>query len=181
MQRKTTVSRSRRCRSNGAWKRPLRNIRVEVFVKSHTKPLLEIYRWQADAACRGMDSSVFFSPTGERGDARRRREEAARAICRSCPVSSPCGLFAETSRQADDVWDGLTEAERQEKGPGRPSPLRRPAAHGGRTSTVICHRDDRHQDPSHSTGEATGGVARLVAPRPAPPASWSRCWPSPSA
>ncbi|WP_225102737.1 WhiB family transcriptional regulator [Streptomyces sp. CoH27] len=83
-------------------------------MKSRTKPLLEIWKWQADAACRGMDSSVFFSPTGERGTARRRREEAARAICRPCPVSSACGLFAEASRQAYGVWGGRTESERQE-------------------------------------------------------------------
>ncbi|WP_433453965.1 WhiB family transcriptional regulator [Streptomyces sp. CA-142005] len=47
-----------------------------------TKPLSEAWKWQADAACRGMDSSVFFSPTGERGPARRRREEAARSRTR---------------------------------------------------------------------------------------------------
>ncbi|UXY24119.1 WhiB family transcriptional regulator [Streptomyces cynarae] len=84
-------------------------------MKSQTKPLLEIWKWQADAACRGMDSSVFFSPTGERGAARRRREEAARAICGSCPVSSACDLFAKASRQAYGVWGGRTEAERREK------------------------------------------------------------------
>ncbi|MYX62773.1 WhiB family transcriptional regulator [Streptomyces sp. SID8382] len=53
-----------------------------------------------------MCPSVFFSPTGERGPARRRREEAARAICRSRPVSSACGLFAEASRQAYGVRGG---------------------------------------------------------------------------
>ncbi|WP_316742235.1 WhiB family transcriptional regulator [Streptomyces sp. MK7] len=71
-----------------------------------------MWKWQADAACRGMDSSVFFSPHGERGLARRRREESARAICRTCPVSSPCALFAEASREPYGVWGGCTEAER---------------------------------------------------------------------
>ncbi|MET8403625.1 WhiB family transcriptional regulator [Streptomyces sp900116325] len=77
-----------------------------------------MWGWQADAACRGMDSSVFFSPHGERGRARRRREEAAREICRSCPVSSPCGLFADDSRQFYGVWGGYTAAERNERAPG---------------------------------------------------------------
>ncbi|WP_327371159.1 WhiB family transcriptional regulator [Streptomyces sp. NBC_01217] len=84
-------------------------------MKSRTNPTLETWGWQADAACRGMDSSVFFSPHGERGRARRRREEAARAICRACPVSAPCGLFAENSRQPYGVWGGYTEAERDER------------------------------------------------------------------
>ncbi|GGT58607.1 hypothetical protein GCM10010207_67910 [Streptomyces atratus] len=81
--------------------------------KPQTKPLLRVWEWQAGAACRGMDSSVFFSPTGERGHTRRRREEAARAICRRCPVSDPCGLFAMTSDQNFGVWGGRTEAERR--------------------------------------------------------------------
>ncbi|MEV5667165.1 WhiB family transcriptional regulator [Streptomyces flaveolus] len=53
-------------------------------MKARTKPLLRVWEWQADAACRGMDSAVFFPPAGERAMARRRREDAARAICRSC-------------------------------------------------------------------------------------------------
>lgn len=81
--------------------------------KPQTKPLLRVWEWQADAACRGLDSSGFYSPTGERGHARRRREEAARAICRRCPVSDPCRLFAVTSDQRFGVWGGRTEAERR--------------------------------------------------------------------
>ncbi|MEU9671181.1 DUF6510 family protein [Streptomyces bobili] len=36
---------------------------------SRLVPLLDIGQWQADAACQGMASTVFFSPTGERGPA----------------------------------------------------------------------------------------------------------------
>ncbi|TWV44420.1 WhiB family transcriptional regulator [Streptomyces misionensis] len=82
-------------------------------MKTRTKPLARMWEWQAEAACRGMDSSVFFSPAGERGRARRHREEAARAICDSCPVSGPCGRFALTSQQFYGVWGGYTEAERR--------------------------------------------------------------------
>ncbi|MCG8965241.1 WhiB family transcriptional regulator [Streptomyces sp. CL12-4] len=85
-------------------------------MKTLTKPpLLEVWEWQADAACRGMDSSVFFSPAGERGNARRRREEAARAVCRRCPVSDPCRRFAMTSAQHYGVWGGQTETERRSR------------------------------------------------------------------
>ncbi|MEU5080771.1 MULTISPECIES: WhiB family transcriptional regulator [Streptomyces] len=82
-------------------------------MKTMTKPLLSDWTWQADAACRGMDSSVFFSPTGERRRARRQREEAARAICRGCPVIGPCARFAQASQQHYGVWGGHTEAERR--------------------------------------------------------------------
>ncbi|MCG8965851.1 WhiB family transcriptional regulator [Streptomyces sp. CL12-4] len=82
-------------------------------MKTRTKPLLRVWEWQADAACRGMDSAVFFPPAGERGTARRRREDAARAICRDCPVSGPCGRFALGSQQHYGVWGGHTETERR--------------------------------------------------------------------
>ncbi|WP_406433390.1 WhiB family transcriptional regulator [Streptomyces sp. NBC_01589] len=82
-------------------------------MKIRTKPLLQEWEWQADAACRGMDSSIFFPPTSERARARRQREEAARAICHSCPVSGPCGRFAQTSHQYYGVWGGRTETERR--------------------------------------------------------------------
>ncbi|MER7195140.1 WhiB family transcriptional regulator [Streptomyces flaveolus] len=82
-------------------------------MKTRTKPHLRVWEWQADAACRGMDSAVFIPPAGERGPARRRREDAARAICGSCPVSGPCGRFALASRQYYGIWGGYTETERR--------------------------------------------------------------------
>lgn len=82
-------------------------------MKPRTRPLLRVWEWQSDAACRGMDSSVFFSPESERGRTRRRREEAARAICHKCPVSGPCGRFAQASQQDYGIWGGSTEEERR--------------------------------------------------------------------
>jgi WhiB family redox-sensing transcriptional regulator len=80
------------------------------------KPLLAMWDWQADAACRGMDASVFFSPPSERGEAKQAREEHAQQICRTCPVRSPCGLFAVATRQPYGVWGGLTERQRAPRG-----------------------------------------------------------------
>lgn len=85
-------------------------------MKILTQPLLRVWGWQKDAACRGMDSSVFFSPSSERGRARRHREETARTICGRCPVSGPCGRFAQASRQEYGVWGGSTESERRSAG-----------------------------------------------------------------
>jgi len=76
------------------------------------KPLLSQWEWQCRAACRGMDSSVFFSPPSERGEARRSRERRARSVCRDCPVRTPCATFAVRTSQPYGVWGGLTEADR---------------------------------------------------------------------
>ncbi|MBF9066702.1 WhiB family transcriptional regulator [Streptacidiphilus fuscans] len=80
--------------------------------QSTTKPLLSHWEWQAGASCRGMDSSVFFSPAHERGTARRKRESRARSVCRDCPVQIACAAFAVRTGQAYGVWGGLTEADR---------------------------------------------------------------------
>ncbi|GKQ34102.1 WhiB family transcriptional regulator [Streptomyces sp. A012304] len=82
-------------------------------MKTSLKPLLRHWEWQAEAACRGMHSSVFFSPPGERGHARRQREEAAHEICRGCPVRPECTAFAEQSDQRYGVWGGRSESERR--------------------------------------------------------------------
>lgn len=76
------------------------------------RPLIDEWDWQGRAACRGMDSSVFFSPVHERGEPRRRREQRAQAVCRGCPVQDPCATFAARTAQAFGVWGGLTEADR---------------------------------------------------------------------
>ncbi|HAM24406.1 MAG TPA: WhiB family transcriptional regulator, partial [Actinobacteria bacterium] len=37
-------------------------------------PNADLWDWQLEGACRGLDSAVFFHPEGERGSARARRE-----------------------------------------------------------------------------------------------------------
>jgi len=59
-----------------------------------------------------MASAMFFSPSGERGRARRLREQRAQDICRSCPVLDQCVSFAQTTRQPFGIWGGLTERQR---------------------------------------------------------------------
>ncbi|MEU6093817.1 WhiB family transcriptional regulator [Streptomyces sp. NPDC047079] len=91
-------------------------------MKTRTQPSLEVWEWQAVAACRGRDSSVFFPPSGERGRARRQREEAARAVCRACPVITHCRLFAAASNQRYGVWEGSAKPNAGRRGP-RPTAL----------------------------------------------------------
>jgi len=75
-------------------------------------PNADVWDWQMDGLCRGRDSGQFFHPDGERGSARLRREMAAKALCRSCPVRPECAAQSLSAREPYGVWGGFTEAER---------------------------------------------------------------------
>lgn len=79
---------------------------------SGPRPIAALWGWQEAAACRGGDSARFFSPTGERGEARRRREQLARAICAECPVREECARFALSIGEEHGIWGGTTDRER---------------------------------------------------------------------
>jgi WhiB family transcriptional regulator, redox-sensing transcriptional regulator len=76
-------------------------------------PQSDKWDWQLRGACRGTTGEVFFHPEGERGTARSRREEAAKAICATCPVVCQCALHALRVREPYGVWGGLSESERE--------------------------------------------------------------------
>ena len=75
-------------------------------------PISELWDWQLLGACRGRDSAQFFHPDGERGASRGRREAAAKAVCRACPVRAECAAHALATREPYGVWGGFTESER---------------------------------------------------------------------
>jgi WhiB family redox-sensing transcriptional regulator len=75
-------------------------------------PNADVWDWQMDGLCRGRDSGQFFHPDGERGSARARRELAAKALCRACPVRAECAAQSLTAREPYGVWGGFTETER---------------------------------------------------------------------
>lgn len=79
------------------------------------RPLLADWQWQQRAACRGMSSSVFFSPPGERGRARRLREDRARAVCGRCEVVDMCAAMALKQGESHGVWGGLSDDERRQR------------------------------------------------------------------
>lgn len=71
-------------------------------------------RWQDRAACKGMDPTIFFGPEHtEVVKEKRDREEAAKQICRTCPVNQECLEHALESKEAYGIWGGLTELERK--------------------------------------------------------------------
>ncbi|MCX5208515.1 WhiB family transcriptional regulator [Kitasatospora sp. NBC_00240] len=70
------------------------------------------WNWQLAAACRAVDTSLFFHPFGERGQAHDDREEEAKKICQGCPVRTQCLRHALAVREPYGVWGGLSEGER---------------------------------------------------------------------
>ena len=75
-------------------------------------PLLDVYDWQFEGACRDADPALFFSPESERGPRRRARETAAKLYCQCCPVIDLCLQHALQVQEPYGVWGGLTPSER---------------------------------------------------------------------
>lgn len=76
-------------------------------------PLLDLYDWQFEGACREADPELFFSPESERGPRRRGRERSAKSFCARCPVVQQCLEHALKVKEPYGVWGGLTTGERQ--------------------------------------------------------------------
>lgn len=82
-------------------------------------PAPDFWEWQLQAACRGMDTEVFFHPDNERGPRRAAREAAAKAVCARCPVIRQCAEHALRVREPYGIWGGLSESERDDVLAGR--------------------------------------------------------------
>jgi WhiB family redox-sensing transcriptional regulator len=67
--------------------------------------------WRDQAACRDTDPNLFF-PAGSTGLAIE-QIEAAKAVCRSCPVQDACLRFAFETNQEAGIWGGTDEDERR--------------------------------------------------------------------
>ena len=79
---------------------------------SQPGPIAELWEWQFQGLCRTTSPEVFFHPEGERGPARRRRDERAKEVCAACPVLEQCRTHALAVREPYGVWGGLTVEER---------------------------------------------------------------------
>ncbi|MBW3579587.1 MAG: WhiB family transcriptional regulator [Actinobacteria bacterium] len=67
--------------------------------------------WRGQASCRSADPELFF-PVGSTGPAVS-QIEAAKEVCRSCPVQTPCLEFALVTNQDSGVWGAASEEERR--------------------------------------------------------------------
>jgi WhiB family redox-sensing transcriptional regulator len=76
-------------------------------------PTVERWDWQLQAACRGMESALFFAPDAERARARTHRIRAAKAVCEQCPALTACRTYAVEAGEPFGIWGGLTEDERE--------------------------------------------------------------------
>jgi WhiB family redox-sensing transcriptional regulator len=74
------------------------------------------WAWQVSAACRGLGDELFYGADRERGRSKRRREQAAKAVCAACPTVMPCLLWAMATGEPYGVWGGLTPEERHKGG-----------------------------------------------------------------
>lgn len=75
-------------------------------------PVAEQWDWQFEGLCRTVSPELFFHPEGERGSARRRRDERAKRLCLQCPVLEQCRAHALSAREPYGVWGAMTEEER---------------------------------------------------------------------
>jgi len=73
--------------------------------------LAAIADWRNDALCRDEDPELFF-PTGRTGPALP-QIEAAKRVCRRCPVAEDCLTWALQTGQDFGVWGGVDEEERR--------------------------------------------------------------------
>lgn len=80
--------------------------------------------WRAEAACLGVDPELFFPRRNDAASGKPDRE-AAKAVCRPCPVREECLDHALAAGERHGIWGGLTELERK---PLRPKRRRRGAA-----------------------------------------------------
>lgn len=69
--------------------------------------------WKNDAGCLGPNSTLFHNPHGERDSTKHMRTNAAKRICRECPVQMDCLRSALDNREPSGVWGGKTEDERR--------------------------------------------------------------------
>ena len=76
-------------------------------------PIVETWSWQLDALCRNVDPAMFFHPDGERGRARIRRQQKAKAVCAQCPVVTRCREHALRFGEDFGTWGGLSEDDRE--------------------------------------------------------------------
>ena len=68
----------------------------------------ETTSWRDLAACRGLDTAVFFPDEGDYVGV-----ERAKQTCAPCPVAWECLSYAVFTNQTEGIWGGTTRGERR--------------------------------------------------------------------
>lgn len=63
-------------------------------------------RWRELAACRGMDTNIFFPTRGE-------DSTVAKALCAGCPVREECWQGSIEAHSKHGIWGGLSSKQRR--------------------------------------------------------------------
>lgn len=63
--------------------------------------------WRNQASCQGADPDIFMPESDEHGTNTATAVSYAKKVCRRCPVSAPCKVFALARRERYGVWGGL--------------------------------------------------------------------------
>lgn len=66
--------------------------------------------WRVDAACKGMDTNLFF-PEGRKGHINIKKSAEARAVCARCPVRPEC--LRDNLHEVYGIWGGMGVRERR--------------------------------------------------------------------
>lgn len=92
------------------------------FTRSHClelpPPTEEAWSWQRQGSCLGYPVELFF-PDDRSRSAMRRQENAAKVICRQCPVLQQCRDHALRTPEQHGIWGAMTAAERARELLGR--------------------------------------------------------------
>lgn len=94
--------------------------------------IVQPQRWVNRAACRGMNPELFY---GERGA--NLAVAAAKAVCRTCPVTADCLAYALDNNEMWGVWGGCSISDRRAMRRGAP------IAAGERSLPEIDHGTER--------------------------------------
>lgn len=74
-------------------------------------PREDAWSWQLRGSCRDHPAETFFPDCYSRSE-QRKRENAAKVICRQCPVLDRCREHALTTPETYGVWGAMTAGER---------------------------------------------------------------------
>lgn len=76
------------------------------------RPVYDEWAWQEESNCRDEESELFFLDPLARGKSKRDKENAAKKVCKGCPVIEQCLSHALTVPEYFGVWGGMTADER---------------------------------------------------------------------
>lgn len=79
---------------------------------ANLRPVADVWEWQQQGNCQGVDPELFFLEFNLRDGAKRKKEQEAKAVCKGCPVIAKCLNHALTVPEEYGVWGGMSADER---------------------------------------------------------------------